>query len=215
MALPDSYTVKYGSFAAYFDAIQGAEPPERFSVKFLENLEFKSTNDRALVGILRELGFLDSNNVPTKRYYEYLDKAAAPRVLAEGIREMFSDLFAIKKDANKMTSDEAYNKLRTLYAGSKKDNLVKLIAKSFSGLCELADFESSKPEVRKKVEKEKEEEQEQQNSELKDKAEEQSSGIHKKIKLQGLQYHINIVLPETRDQAIYDAIFKSLRDHLG
>ena len=53
MALPDSYTVKYGSLAAYFDAIQGAQPPERFSVKFLENLEFKSTNDRTIIGILK------------------------------------------------------------------------------------------------------------------------------------------------------------------
>jgi hypothetical protein len=31
----------------------------------------------------------------------------------------------------------------------------------------------------------------------------------------GLQYHINIVLPDTRDQAVFDAIFKSMRDHLG
>ena len=35
------------------------------------------------------------------------------------------------------------------------------------------------------------------------------------IGLDSLQYHINIVLPDTRDQAVYDAIFKSLRDHLG
>lgn len=215
MALPDSYTVKYGSFAAYFDAIQGAEPPDRFSVKFLENLEFKSTNDRAIIGILRELGFLDSNNVPTKRYYEYLDKDAAPRILAEGIREMFSDLFAIKKDAHKMTADEVYNKLRTLYAGTKKDNLIKLIGKTFSGLCELADFESTKPEVMKKPEKEKEDEHEPENPEGKEKEGQGGSGTHRRIKLQGLQYHINIVLPETRDQAVYDAIFKSLRDHLG
>lgn len=215
MALPDSYTVKYGSFAAYFDAIQGAEPPERFSVKFLENLEFTSTNDRAFISILRELGFLDSNNVPTKRYFEYLDKEAAPRVLAQGIREMFSDLFAIKKDAYKMNADDAYNKLRTLYAGTKKDNLIKLIAKTFAGLCELADFESSQPEVVKKPEKGNEDEQEPENTESKDKEGQSNTSTHKKIKLQGLQYHINIVLPETRDQAVYDSIFKSLRDHLG
>ena len=35
------------------------------------------------------------------------------------------------------------------------------------------------------------------------------------LDLDSLQYHINIVLPDTRDQAVYDAIFKSLRDHLG
>jgi hypothetical protein len=36
-----------------------------------------------------------------------------------------------------------------------------------------------------------------------------------RLVVSGLQYHINIVLPDTRDQAIYDAIFKSLREHLG
>ena len=35
------------------------------------------------------------------------------------------------------------------------------------------------------------------------------------LDLGALQYHINIVLPDSRDQAVYDAIFKSLRDHLG
>jgi hypothetical protein len=35
------------------------------------------------------------------------------------------------------------------------------------------------------------------------------------VRVSGLQYHINIVLPDTRDQGVYDAIFKSLREHLG
>jgi len=54
MSLPDTYTVKPGSIPAYFDAILQAEAPERFSIKFLEGLEFKSTNDRLLVGLLIE-----------------------------------------------------------------------------------------------------------------------------------------------------------------
>jgi len=40
-------------------------------------------------------------------------------------------------------------------------------------------------------------------------------GTPASVNLKALQYHINIVLPDTRDQAVYDAIFKSLRDHLG
>ncbi|MFT3934179.1 MAG: DUF5343 domain-containing protein [Chitinophagaceae bacterium] len=120
MALPNSYSVKSGSFQAYFQAIQDAQAPERFTVKFLAGLEFASTNDRTFIGILKELGFLDTNNVPTKRYYEFLDKDVAAGVLADGIKEMFSDLFAIRKDAQKMTQTEVYNKLRTLYAGKSK-----------------------------------------------------------------------------------------------
>lgn len=33
-------------------------------------------------------------------------------------------------------------------------------------------------------------------------------------RLGGLAYNINIHLPESRDQAVYDALFKSLREHL-
>ena len=48
MALPDSYTAKPNTIRAYFEAMLDAEAPERFTQSFLENLEFKSTNDRRL-----------------------------------------------------------------------------------------------------------------------------------------------------------------------
>ncbi len=211
MALPNSYTVKYGSLASYFDAIKGAQPPERFSVKFLENLEFKSTNDRTFIGILKELGFLDSNGVPTDRYFQFLDNSISGKILAEAIEEMYSDLFAIKKDANNLTSDDVVNKLKTLYKGSKKENVIKLISKTFSGLCEIADFtprtKSATPKKTAKPEKEEPE----HSDNLKSKTTPKESNLS----LDSLQYHINIVLPDTRDQAVYDAIFKSLRIHLG
>ncbi len=214
MALPNSYSVKAGSFQAYFQAIQDAQVPVRFTVKFLEGLEFASTNDRTFIGILKELGFLDANNTPTKRYYEYLDKDIAAGVLADGIKEMFSDLFAIRKDAQKMTQSEVYNKLRTLYAGKgKTDTLIKLIAANFVALCKLADFEKSKTEKSETDDKEKIiDDKEKQKEHFED-----SSGgkKSKKLNIDGLQYHINIILPDTKDQAVYDAIFKSLRDHLG
>ena len=38
---------------------------------------------------------------------------------------------------------------------------------------------------------------------------------HPGVKISGLQYHINIVLPESRDQMVYDSIFKSMREYLG
>jgi len=214
MALPNSYSVKAGSFQAYFQAIQDAQAPERFTVKFLEGLEFASTNDRTFIGILKELGFLDANNTPTKRYYEFLDKDIAAGVLADGIKEMFSDLFAIRKDAQKMTQTEVYNKLRTLYAGKgKTDNLIKLIASNFVALCKLADFEKSRIEKSETDDKEKTTDDKEKHKEHS----EDSGGSkkNKKVSIDGLQYHINIILPDTKDQAVYDAIFKSLRDHLG
>jgi len=212
MALPDSYTMKTGAITAYLDAIQGAEAPERFSGRFLSDLGFSSPNDRLLIGILKDLGFLNSDGVPEERYYQYLDKTKSPQVLAEGIREAYSDLFGVNKEAYKLDLDGVNNKLRTLYKGGKTNKTIKLIARTFIALCENGDFSKAPISVAKPAEKKVEANISKGDKEKKPLA---SSGEKKIVTLESLQYHVNIVLPETRDQAVYDAIFKSLRDHLG
>ena len=210
MALPDNYTLKPVAIPAYFDAILQAEAPPRFSIKFLEGLEFTSTNDRLLVGILKDLKFLDADAVPTKRYYEFLDHSQSKKVLAAAIRDAYADLFALNKDAYKLSAQEAKSKLRTLYAGTKKDGVIARIARTYTALCEYADFSAAPPATPPKEKKD----------DLPKPAVSQATEargpatLQKSISLDSLQYHINIVLPESRDQAVYDAIFKSLRDHL-
>jgi|SRR6185437_9414242 len=226
MPLPDSYTLKPNSIPAYFDAILDAQPPERFSLKFLENLGFTSTNDRLFIGILKELGFLNRDGQPQQRYFDFLDRSQSKRVLADGIREQFADLYAINTRAHEFSVDDARNKLRTLYAGKKTDLVIGNIAKTFKALVDYADF--SAPAVTK-------------HSVPPSAASEEApaippvgpakptpapvtatagSGLEssrhmRPLDVAGLQYHINIVLPESRDQAVYDAIFRSLREHLG
>lgn len=216
MALPDSYTLKPGAIPAYFDAILDARPPERFSVKFLENLGFTSTNDRLFIGILKELVFLNRDGAPQSRYFDFLDRTRSKQVLAEGIREEFADLFAINIKANDFTVDEAKNKLRTLYAGKKTELVIMHIAKTFRALCDYADFTPSLvPRVSATVSSgEEQKPQVEVNPQSRVQVEEPHTSIGR-IRVSGLQYHINIVLPDTRDQAVYDAIFKSLREHLG
>ena len=40
-------------------------------------------------------------------------------------------------------------------------------------------------------------------------------GTRGKVKIEGLVYNIQLVLPESRDPKVYDALFKSLREHLA
>ncbi len=211
MSLPDSYSQKYGSISAYFDALLDAQPPERFSIKFLENLGFTSTNDRLFISILKDLGFLNADGVPQQRYYEFMDRSQSRVVLASAIHEAFSDLFAINTKANELSVDDVKNKLRTLYAGKKTDNVINLIARTFGALCEYADF-SQPISVIKAEEQERSQKGDHADQKVADRAIQTVGGA---VSLDSLQYHINIVLPETRDQAVFDAIFRSLREHLG
>lgn len=193
-----------------------AEAPERFTTRFLESLEFKSTNDRLFINVLKDLGFLDTDGVPKDRYYQFLDRSQSAAVVADGVREAFSDLFAVNKNAEALTNGEVRNKLRTLYKGSKKDNLINRIASTFAALCEYADFSKGAAVTQKAG---------QPSSKPTDTdtalatrepiVQSLDTAQGKQLTLGALQYHINIMLPESRDAAVYDAIFKSLRDHLG
>jgi len=145
-----------------------------------------------------------------------MDRTRAKQTLAEGIRESYADLFAVNTKANDFTAQEAKNKLRTLYAGKKTDLVIGLIAKTFRALCDYADFSAnSHPRKEQRTPEEgdapapvKREQQQRQPAD-------EATPPAAKIKVSGLQYHINIVLPDSRDQAVFDAIFKSLREHLG
>lgn len=211
MSLPDSYTLKPGSTAAYFDAILAAQPPERFSIKFLENLGFTSTNDRLFIGILKDLDFLNADGVPQQRYFDFMDRSRSKHVVAAGIRDAYGDLFAINTRANELSASDVKNKLRTLYAGKKTDNVIDRIAKTFTSLCEYADFSETSATTAKTTEAGDKKKEVAPHG----KSATSAQAAARTITLDALQYHINIVLPETRDQGVYDAIFRSLREHLG
>ena len=67
MALMSAYLVTTKNAAAFFNAIQGAKAPERFTTKFLKDLDFGSSNDRLFIGVLKGLGFLDENGAPSEK----------------------------------------------------------------------------------------------------------------------------------------------------
>jgi Family of unknown function (DUF5343) len=217
VGLPESYTLKPNSIPAYFDAILDAQPPDRFSLKFLENLGFTSTNDRLFIGILKDLGFLNRDGAPQSRYFEFMDRSRSKQVLAEGIREAFKDLYAVNTRADEMKVEDIRNKLRTLFAGQKTDLVIGNIAKTFRALCDYADFATPLPPREPAPADSPSEEIVTTKGDLAAAStiSEKPRAAFGKISVSGLQYHVNIVLPDTRDQAVYDAIFKSLREHLG
>jgi hypothetical protein len=211
MALIENYLVKANSLHLFLNSLLNARAPEKFTLKFLEQLEFKSTNDRLLLGLLKGLGFVDDNGIPTKRYFEYLDQSQSKIVLAEAIKEAYSDLFAVNTKINEATIAEIKNKLRTITQGSKSENVLGLMANTFKSLCDYADFKSS-PISREVIQLRKEEKQENY-SEKEDTHNFTHELINKEITTE-MHYNIQIHLPETRDITVYDAIFKSLKQHL-
>ncbi len=215
MTLNASYLVTTKNVDSFFNSLITAKAPDVFTQKVLENLEFKSTNDRLYISLLKSLGFLDANGAPTERYFRFLDQSQSKRVLAEAIQESYGDLFAVNVKANELTVAEVKNKFRTLTQGKNSEKVLALMANTFKALVDYAEWT---PEVKKNPPK-KETGQKAEDSKQAKPGEtavqpEEEDELSEKLQQPQLHYNIQIHLPESRDQAVYDAIFKSLKKHL-
>ncbi len=200
MALPSAYLTSTKNTPAIFQGIQMAQAPQRFTQRFLEGLGFPSANDRAMINVLKALRFLDDTGVPLKRYHEYLDQTQSAGIIAEAVRDAYADLFRVNTRAYEMSIQEIKNKMKTLSEGQFSDRVLLAMATTFAALAKLGDFtESAKAAVSAL------ESQEQESA---------ISSTPQPLKIRGLVYNINLHLPESRDPAVYDALFRSLREHL-
>lgn len=211
MSLPTAYLTSFKNTGDILQAIVAAQAPERFTIKFLEGLGYPSSNDRAMINVLKSLRFLDDSGVPQKRYHQFLDQTQSGVVLAQGIREAYSDLFRVNKNANTMSVPEVKNKMKTLSEGAFTDRVLSQMAGTFTTLVKSADFAGG-PELRD-VDEPHEMVDNDEPTDEKERARVRPDRSRSRIG--DLVYNINIVLPESANPAVYDALFKALREHLG
>ncbi len=211
MALTNAYLQTTKNLQSIINSVVSAKAPERFTNRFLEDLGFKSSNDRLYIGLFKALGLLDENSSPTSRYHQLLDQAETGKVLAIGIQEAYEDLFALRKDAYKLTIDEVKGKLKTLTQGQKSDNIIQLMSNTFKALCDIADWNSS---VSMQANTTTNDTVTAATSTVDASREQTAEAYPNSSDRMNLHYNIQIHLPETTNMAVYDAIFQSLKKHL-
>jgi hypothetical protein len=217
MAVPNAYLTSTKNLKDILASIQQAQAPKQFTISFLTNLGFKSSADRLYIGVLKALGFLSSSGVPTGRYFEFLDQTQSARVLADGIRDAYGDLFELNTKANEMSSTEVKNKLKTVTQGAYSESVIAKMATTFLALCSEADFQAVEPAIPPPQSGPELVLQEAPASApLSDDAGGASNPPRPPAlrALGGLVYNIQIQLPESRDPVVYDALFRSLKTHL-
>ena len=205
MSLPTAYLTSFKNTSAILKAVQGAQAPPRFTQKFLEGLGYSNANDRTIINVLKALGFLDDSGVPTPRYHRYLDQTQSDLVLAEGIREAYEDLFRINRKAHEMSNQDVKNKMKTLSEGAYTDRVLTQMAGTFTNLVKDADF-SNAPIPDQPVDST-------PSGDQLDVGLITPTATNPASTFANLAYNINIQLPESRDPAVYNAIFKALREH--
>ncbi|OHB69622.1 MAG: hypothetical protein A2W23_09240 [Planctomycetes bacterium RBG_16_43_13] len=210
MPIPEAYVNNVGNLSKFLNEIRSAGVPERVTFEFLKTLGFKSSNDRPIITVLKGIGFLDQNGSPTEAYRAYRDHNQGPRVLANALKQTYSDIFLANTKAHELPVDKLKGIIATKI--SKGEGVVKLIAATFKTLAKAADFSDGPVVIPESAIAE--------DIELKQPNEEGPHLSHpakaKMISGHGaaLHYNIQIHFPTTTDVTVYNAIFKSLKEHL-
>jgi hypothetical protein len=213
MALANAYVNVYGQLGEVFNRIAEGQAPEKFTVQYLKDLGFSSSNYRAVIPLLKALGFLTPEGVPTSRYLEYRNTARSRRVMGEALREAYGDLFTIKANPTEDDFDLIEGKFRSAHNAST--TTARLMASTFYSLLGLADV--SNPVLEPAAPKN----EEPKVVEIKPNIEvpARKNLDEPRLSRSGnssptLHYNIQIHLPATKDVEVFNAIFKSLREHL-
>jgi len=208
MPLPSVYTQVYGQIAEFMAKLQEGQAPSSFTQQHLKDIGFPSSNHRAFIPMLKALGFLSASGAPTSRYHAYRDKSQARQVLGEAIKDAYSDLFVIKSHPSEKDKNLIEGKFKSVHNAT--DRPAELMAKTFLSLLKLADIDhvpslqpkSAEPAASLPSE----------NSAIAPPP--PNGGGVGQVTLPGLHYNIQIHLPATKDVEVYNAIFKSLKEHL-
>jgi hypothetical protein len=223
VALPTAYLTSTKNLDGILSAIQTAQAPQRFTLNFLENLGYKSSSDRLYINVLKAIGFLNADAAPTERYYRFLDQTEAGKVLGEGLQDAYADLYQLNRNAHTLGHTELKNKLKTLTQGQHSDAVITKMATTFHELAKRADFSGggAPPQPSEGVDEEQPAGDAGDVPQLDGQGGQNGGGRQVPplapaagIGLGGLVYSIQIHLPESRDQAVYDALFRSLKTHL-
>lgn len=201
MAEEYPYMVSNNKIKKILDKIEVAQKPRKFSHAILKNLGFSSSNDRAMIPLLRRLGFIREDGTPTESYDQLKDKTKRFFVLGERVRELYSELYSINTEIHNASEDEIKGAISRV---TGKDSIsVNRYYATFKTLAGIAKF-GKIPEHKKETIEQKEEV-----------SVEEEKPKQIEIPIPGFHYNIQIHLPATTDISVYNAIFKSLKENLG
>ncbi len=147
---------------------------------------------------------LSADGAPTKRYLDYRDKSKSKEVLGEALRQAYEDLFHINEHPSDNDRQAIIGRFKSVH--NVTDAVAERQAMTFLSLLKLADISTRAKPTPKAHEPSPEKKKEDGGG---------GGGERKDLHtFTGLRYNIEIHLPATKDVEVYNAIFKSLKEHL-
>jgi hypothetical protein len=201
------YTNAPGALKRALDGMLDAPKPSRFTLDFLGDV-LKVTGGSAapIIPIMKRIGFLNSDGSPTELYSRFRTEGGRASAMLSGLKQGYEEAFRRREYAHRLKENEFGDLVLEATGMVKTNPTYRAIMGTWKVLSEyVGDLVDEENPMRA----DDQERVPEPNGDINP-----NTATHSDGPTIGLSYQINIVLPETTNSEVFDAIFQSLRQHL-
>ncbi|MDN3918845.1 DUF5343 domain-containing protein [Roseateles violae] len=202
------YVSTPGSIKTALERIRSAATPERVTKDFVTTvLQIKGGTGGNLPPFLKRIGFVGSDGVPTDLYRRFRNPATGGAAVADAIRLGYKDLLQANEYFYRLSDKDLLALIVQVTGVEANNRAAQLTLSAIKALKAFASFDSVEPSG--------ESAEQPQSTDTRPRALDLQNhqGRNGQVGL-NLSYTINLNLPATADQAVFNAIFRSLKEHL-
>lgn len=205
------YMNSTGLVSKILDTMKDAKTPERFSQDYLGTvLGFASGSARPFIPFAKRIGLLNSDGTPAELYHRFRGSEGDSRAaMAMAIRKGYAPLYKRNEYAHNLDRKKLEGHIREITGVEEGSSVLRAMVGTFEALKKYADFEAAGDNEDGGVVD--------SSSKIGDAAAASNDGSRGGPTGPGqirFGYTININLPDTNDITVFNAIFRSMKEHL-
>lgn len=158
---------------------------------------------RPIIPILKATGLLNQSGAPTELYAQFQTEAGRPAAALQALRNGFGEVFRRNQYAHRADEAALVDVIVAITGLPKKEGIVRYILATFQAFQEMAKLAREDSPAQEAAD----------DSQIQDVQPVPQGRLSGSGGLQ-LAYNINVVLPETTNVEVYNAIFRSLKANL-
>jgi len=200
------YLVSPGSIKNALERIRQAATPDRVTGDFITTkLSIKGGTGAALLPFLKKIGLVNSDGSPTELYKQFRNPATGGAAIAAAIKAGYKDLGQVNEYFYELGDKELQNLIVQVTGAEADSSVAKLTFSTLRTLKGFANFDAATQEIVPE-----------NGNQGNGATPEPPAATVRKVRNGeiNLSYTINLNLPATSDQTVFNAIFRSLREHL-
>ncbi|NKJ74584.1 hypothetical protein GFL38_20395 [Rhizobium leguminosarum bv. viciae] len=194
-----------GSIRTGLERIRDAATPDRVTIDFIQTkLAIKGGTGASIAAFLKKIGLVNSDASPSELYKRFRNTQTSGESIAEAMRIGYRELFDINEYCYALNDKDLLSLVCQATGSAADSQTAKLTVATFKNLKAFADFDAKSKAVDAVPEE----------AALPAVPAYRASTNNQDSLGLNLSYTINLNLPATSDQAVFNAIFRSLREHL-